>query len=345
MSFLPAGSCIEPIDLDIDREGLQLVVYGHIDDGSGPFFVQLQRTTAVPSRYQPETGARLTLHDDRGNEGRFFSSNDEGQYYYNEFTMPIEAGRSYFVRIRTASGKVYESEPELIPLHEAQSQAEVNFTRVEENTGSFDAVISRNVMQVSASTFLEDPNARYFIRYEVTQTFRFDGTDFPDNFNSIPPPCYVIRPVEPERLVTISSSEIQGLQVPSIFLGQNEIDYAWITRNIITVETHSMTPEAYEYWRKLRILLNNSGSIFDTPPAAVRGNVFNVNDPEEEVLGFFEATNKHVNRVERWRGEFPYPVPQDPCQYDPSKPREEYSRDCIDCRNLENSSFRKPPYY
>ncbi len=336
-------SCVEPIDLDIDREGGQLVVYGHIDDGSGPFFVQLQRTTAIPNRFQAETGARLTLHDDLGREGRFRTANEEGIYFYNAFTMPIEAGRTYTLRIRTAGMDFYESEPETIPTFEAQSQVEVNFDRIEVNTGSFDAIVTKDIMQIRATTILENPNARYFIRYFPTQTYRLDPTNFPDPFNSRPAPCFVTRPVEPENLPLYTSSGFEGLRIPSIFLGQQEIDYAFRTRNIISVETHTISEAAYRYWRKVSILLNSTGSIFDTPPAAIRGNIYNTGNPEEDVLGFFEASNIYVSRVEKWRGDFPYPVPEDPCAFDPN--RSDYPNYCIDCLILEGSSFMRPPYY
>ncbi len=337
--------CIEPIEFDIDREGRQLVVYGHIDDGGGAMFVQLSRTTAVPNRFQAETGARITLHDDLGNEGRFYSANDEGIYYYNNFSMQIVPGRSYFLRIRSASGAFYESVPERIPLHQAQSEIYVTFDRIELNTGTFNAVITKNVMQVSAETFLEDPSKQYYIRYTPIQTFRFDPTNFPDPFNSIPPGCYVNRRIEPERLVLFNSNGFQGNSVPRQLIGQNEIDYAFITKNVITLETHSLTPQAYDYWRKIRILLNNTGSIFDTPPAAVKGNIFNVDDPDEQVLGYFEATNKSISRATAWRGDFPYPVPDDPCIYIPGQEREKYLPECLNCRILEGSSFNQPVFY
>ena len=339
------GGCIDPIDLDIDREGRQLVVYSHIDDGSGPYFVQLSRTTQIPFNYQPETGARITLHDDLGNEGRFYSSNDEGIYYYNEFSMQIVAGRCYTLRIRSASGNFYESEPECIPVYDAHSEVQVEFKHIEENTGSFDALITINVMEVSAQTTLEDPTKQYYIRYSPIQTFRFDPTNFPDPFNSIPPECYVERRIDPERLVLFSSVGFSGTRVPPIFLAQQQIDFAFITRNIISVETHLLTPRAYEYWRQISILLNNTGSIFDIPPAAVKGNIFNIDDPEEQVLGYFEATNVSVARTMRWRGDFPYTVPDDPCLFDPTRPYEDYPRECIDCRRLDGSGYRRPTYY
>ncbi|MCA6075239.1 DUF4249 domain-containing protein [Fulvivirga sedimenti] len=342
--FILAG-CVEPIEFDIDREGRQLVVYGHIDDGSDRMFVQLSRTTAVPNRFQPEPGARVTLHDNLGNEGRFFSANDEGIYYYSEFTMQIVPGRSYVLRIRTAGGDFYESVPEEIPLHQAQSDIYVNFARIEVNTGSFNAVITKDVMQVSAETFLEDPSKQYYVRYTPIQTFRFDPTNFPDIFNTIPPACFVNRRIQPENLVLFNSNGFQGTAVPRQFIAQNEIDYAFIAKNVITLETHSMTPQAYDYWRKIRILLNNNGSIFDTPPAAVKGNIFNINDPDEQVLGYFEATNKSISRVTAWRGDFPYPVPDDPCIYIPGQDEEKYLRECIDCRILEGSTFNQPSFY
>ncbi|MEJ2005921.1 MAG: DUF4249 family protein, partial [Cyclobacteriaceae bacterium] len=142
-----------------------------------------------------------------------------------------------------------------------------------------------------------------------------------------------------------SSLGFNGLKTPSIFLGQKEIDFAFLNKNIISVETHTISESAYEYWRKVQVLLNNTGSIFDIPPAAIPGNVFNSDDPGEVVLGFFEASNIHVSRIEKWRSDFPYSVPESMCDYDPEKSSEEYPNYCIDCRILEGSGYRRPPYY
>ena len=343
--FILLGSCVDPIDFEIDRNGFQLVVSGHIDTGDGPFYVQLQRTSELPFRYNPVPGARITLHDNLGNQGQFFSNVDDGIYLYNDLSMQIQAGRSYFIRIRLASGEVYESVPELLPFHRAVSDLTVEFDQIEINTGSQSAVITQNIMRVSTSTILEDPTATYYIRYSPLQTFRFDGTDFPDPFSSIPPPCYVNRRIEPERLELFTSTGLNSLSIPQVFLGYSEFDYAWITKNIVTVETHSITREAHEYWRRIRILLNNSGSIFDTPPAAVGGNIFNVENPDEEVLGYFEASNLHVVRMTKSFLDSPWGPPEDECLYIPGKPNNEYPRRCLDCSIIPGAQRARPSYY
>ncbi len=345
MIILIFGGCVDPIDLDIEREGFQLVVFGHIDTSTGPFYVQLQRTSELPFRYIPENGARITLHDDLGNEGRFFNAQGDGIYRYNTFSMQLSAGRSYFVRIRTVSGELYESVPEQIPLNRATSEVSVNFETIEINTGSAASVISSNVVQVSAATTFENPAAQYFIRYTPIQTFRFDVTNFPDPFNSVPPPCFVNRRMDPERLPLFNSGDFGSPQIPFILVGQNVYDYAWITKNVISVETHSISREAYEYWRKIRILLNNNGSVFDTPPAAVQGNIFNVNNPDEQVLGYFEASNVHVARTTKWFVETPWRRPDDPCKYEPNKDRETYPRECLNCTILPGAQFQEPIFY
>ena len=344
-ALLLLTSCIDPFDFDVDREGRQLVVYGHIDDGEKEFYVQLSRTTELPQVFQPFDGARITLHDDLGNEGKFYSGNDEGKYYYNRNSMPISAGRSYFIRIRTADSKIYESIPQKIPVQEVSTEVLVSYDQIQVNSGSFNAVVPKNVMQVSASTTLPNSLSPIYIRYQTIQLFAFFPTDFPDFFNSIPPPCYVNRIVDPSNISIVSTQNIAGNEVPAIFLGQNEIDYAFLAKNIISVETHVISRDAYEYWNKVRTILNNSGSIFDIPAASIKGNVFNTKDPDEEVLGLFEVSKYHVSRVLTWREDFPYRVPDDPCLYDPARPFDDYPRECIRCVELDGSGYQRPDYY
>ncbi len=63
------------------------------------------------------------------------------------------------------------------------------------------------------------------------------------------------------------------------------------------IRQYALTESTFSYWRNLEILNENSGSLFDPPPAAVLGNISNVNNNDEPVLGFFQVSGVSEKRV------------------------------------------------
>jgi len=60
-----------------------------------------------------------------------------------------------------------------------------------------------------------------------------------------------------------------------------------------TLEIHQMSisQREFSYWSLVFTQITNFGGPFDTPPAPIKGNIFNVNDPNETVLGYFGVNN------------------------------------------------------
>lgn len=56
------------------------------------------------------------------------------------------------------------------------------------------------------------------------------------------------------------------------------------------IEQMSLSRKAYNFWRNVDQQANNSGGIFDTAPAAIRGNLKNVNDNSDIILGYFQVS-------------------------------------------------------
>ncbi len=340
-----ASGCRELIDLEADRKLGQLVVSGHIDNGPDDFYVQISRTSDLPYQYIPEVGARVTLLDDQGNEGIYRRTAEDGLWIYDKESLRIIPGRSYRLRIRTAGGQVYESHPERVPLQRAIPQISAEFKQITVNAGSAGSIVTRNVMDVYGQTVLVNPSENYYLRWVTIQTFRLNPTDFPDPFSSVPPSCYVNRQVQPQRIPVFSTAGFSGDVIPRQLLGRIEIDYAFNNKNVITVKTFSQTAEAYEFYRKVGITLNNTGSLFDTPPSAIPGNLYNVENAEEEILGYFDAASVEFERIQVTRDDFSFSVPSTECEYEPGKPAEQYNRYCIDCTTLEGSSYSRPDFY
>ncbi len=65
----------------------------------------------------------------------------------------------------------------------------------------------------------------------------------------------------------------------------------------------SISPEAYRFLRLVKQQTEISGSVFDPPPANIRGNMISLDDSEEVVLGYFMAgaearSELYINAVE-----------------------------------------------
>lgn len=63
------------------------------------------------------------------------------------------------------------------------------------------------------------------------------------------------------------------------------------TKYLVTIEQQSLTKSAYDFWELVDEQNNNVGSVFDTPPARIRGNLYNVTNPDDVVLGYFGASD------------------------------------------------------
>jgi uncharacterized protein DUF4249 len=60
---------------------------------------------------------------------------------------------------------------------------------------------------------------------------------------------------------------------------------------LVEIQQISLTEAEYDYYKVLKDIVDNSSGLNAPPPAALIGNVFNPDDPEEAVLGRFTAAS------------------------------------------------------
>ncbi|TLU98876.1 DUF4249 domain-containing protein [Dyadobacter luticola] len=70
---------------------------------------------------------------------------------------------------------------------------------------------------------------------------------------------------------------------------------------LISLQQNSLTPNAYRFLKLIQDQAVNSGTLADTPPAPIQGNVTNVEDKNELVIGFFTASSVSEYRTMLWR--------------------------------------------
>lgn len=335
-------SCTEIIEFDTDREGGQLVVDGTITTGLGPFELYLGKTAAIERKTIPVDGATVQLFDDQGNSEPY-QGQGEGRYLLPGLIIKPAIGRSYFLRIELADGTLYESKKETVPPIWGQlDSVYFNFEKQEE-LNSYGNIVTFQVVNALVDMSVEQQAGQSsFFRFDVEEVYRLSPTDFPDPFGAIPPPCYISEYSNSRDFLLTDvkgnqTNKLQGLKVATQIMNWrfDEIHY-------FNVYLQSLTEDGYTYWSQVHQTISNIGTIFDAPPAPVKGNIFNVNDQEEQVLGYFGAVTRDTLR------NFlnPSDTPRRPlfdCAF--SFFSNDYPMRCLDCLSVPGSSYQRPDYF
>ena len=120
-------------------------------------------------------------------------------------------------------------------------------------------------------------------------------------------------------------------------------------RRVVITSIGAITPvgkDADTFWESLKQLTEAEGTLFDLPPAKVRGNIFNVDDPEEVVLGFFEVAavdtirNFIIPSLIRPEVDQQFFCPEPGFPFVGFRPSE-----CCNCTQLPGASLERPDWF
>ena len=137
------------------------------------------------------------------------------------------------------------------------------------------------------------------------------------------------------------------------------IDRSFGVKHYFNLIQSAINKETFDYWSRVNSLTTRQGSIFDTPPAPIPGNIKS-EDPNEQVFGFFEVADVDTTRMfltnndilvwwddpcelngPEWLPVFSVPFECVPCLIEERIVEET----CIYCSRLPNSSLRRPVYF
>lgn len=348
--FALVSSCVDQINFALDREDEKLIVYGQLNNLQEEKYLYLSKTTSADRQPLP-SGQFLVLNDLprpvtnaqvllllEGNPVASFNMTKPGEYQLSREVEILETG-NYSVEI-LVDGKVIRSSPASMPSSVGTDELSYEFSRGELNG-------SPEVSQISVYSDVNLPNTAdpYYLKWEVEEAYFWQLTFFPNPFNMGPPPCYVFGIPDPERIPLFDGENISGgSRGGNQLLMKRQVDQSFLSRHYFNVKQVSISKEAFDYWRNVRELVNNTGSVFDTPPAPVQGNLENVNDPEEVVLGFFEVARVSLSRIYTTLADVPF-VLEDACEYLPSRPFNEYDPTCLSCGAFDDSTNDTPEWW
>ena len=288
------NSCVDPATIDIGESDEILVVSGFITTDEGPHRVELSRTAkfgsvfdGVISKVQDAT----VLVRNSGGEVIEFEEVLDG-IYESPADFRAEVGETYTLQIETNLGTNYSSLPQTVVAGPEIEELEVRYRRLP----SSDPVNFVSGVEVY-SVFTDPPEERNFYFWGVEGTFVVKT--FPELFviqgdPDVPAPkdccdrCWLSENnINTNQL--LSDEQIDGERITSLAGFISDDGQRYTERYYANVQQYSLNEEAFNFYTLIASQVSIDGDLFDPPPARIRGNIINLDDPTEEIIGFFGA--------------------------------------------------------
>ena len=269
-----------------------LVVEGVINSGPDLTTIKLSRTVNLDSAAtsNPVLHAVVIVEGDQNNTYTLTEGNI-GYYYFTG--LNLDNSRKYRLRIKTIdNNREYLSD--FVPVKNTPPIDSVGF------------IVKSNRMQIYINTHDVTNNTRYY-RWDYTETWKFhaqfysayvsDGSAIvnrrPDQFV-----YYCFANNISSTIVLGSSAKLQQdviYQNPIISIPSTsekiEMEYS------ILLHQYALSGDAYKFWENLKKNTEQLGSIFDAQPSQVSGNIHNIINAAEPVIGYISAGTVQTKRI------------------------------------------------
>lgn len=299
------SACIKPFEPDLDDNATnKYVVQGMVSSVEGWQTVQVSRTSGLNfAQFLAVNECQLSIIDDLGNTF-LLEQFEDGGYRVWMNSSDLVSGTSYMIRIKMPSGEVLESYYDKMPKGPSEI-GDVYYEITDVQTNDPELILHGIQFYTDFSASEDDGK---FYHWKCTETYEYHS-DYPLEFyydqwgvHEVSPPdyskmiCYKTAVIE--NIFTLSTTNLATNtfdHFPLNFVGNNsnrlEIQYS------LLVEQASLSLEAYNYWNKIGINIDQSGGLYTSQPLAIKGNLVNTSNADNEVLGFFQASTVATQRI------------------------------------------------
>jgi hypothetical protein len=338
--FLLLCACIDKIDLGVKEGEKRLVVDGQITDEEGFHYVKLSYTSGYGSDLNsPLSGATVSILDDIGNSFPLTEAYlDTVKQILNKGTYQTkkikgQPGRKYTLLIET-NGQKYSSNAELLVeaptieniYYERKVKTILNEDKSEISVPGYDFFIDVQDLERKENYYRWQYQSVYEVVTQPADYVEYDGSG-----NPIPMPkdssasCWITENdfsfnVNDDQYSSGSLKNQRIVFVP--FEKYLQIKYRLEVRQL------SISKNVYQFYKDVNKLISNTGTIFDPIPSKIKGNIYNIKNKDEIVLGIFSAAGVSRKTIFVDRKEMneiipPFIFPDD-------------------CKVLKNSTSRRP---
>lgn len=275
-----------------------LVVEGYLN-GNGFTTVRLSRTFKLDdtARIKPELLATVSVE---GKSGNVFSFSSAGNGIYETNNLFLNTNDQYRLHIRTVNNKEYVSE--YVEYKPTPAIDSLNWTRQEQGVNIF------------VNTHDPSDKTRYY-HWDYDETWEFhspfnsiyeykNGQIVSRNMNINIAKCW--QSSSSNNIILGSSAKLQKdvISLSPITIIPNN-SWKLSVRYSVNVKQYALTEKAYQYWQNMLKNSEKIGTIFDSQPSEIRGNIYSITDADELVVGFISAGTIREKRLFIGRSEVP----------------------------------------
>jgi hypothetical protein len=307
--FLLPFSCIDPYNLALEEGEQLLSVEGYINTMPGPHTIRLTRTDTYGSVFEglirPVRQAQVNVRDSEGLV-TFLQETEEPGVYQTPEGFQAKIGLSYTLQIKLLNGREYTSFPERV-----NSVPQIDSLSVRSVSLATDnRLLDRVGVQIIAN-FRDPADQSNYYYWRTTQSVYVvvanpeqytNPPDHPTNPRGPNPKdccsiCYLIENNRIQNFSHASDDEFNGLNTRQsvAFIEDNGSRFRMTFRTEII--QMGVSAEAHRFLRLIDQQLSITGSVFDQPPANIRGNMISLDDPDELVLGYFIAAGAQSREI------------------------------------------------
>lgn len=332
-------SCSDVVDLKSSDGVRSLVIYGRVTDGLAGNEVFVGFTSSFGAEQEGISGARLSLIENGSVLGDYIEIGD-GNYKLDLHGDSARVGRTYELQLELPDGSEYRSLPSVMPGLVAIDTPGFDASVVDVVINQEGLTARRNLVQLLVDTEILESEKNFYLRWNVFSTYSFQERT--RNGGDPPPPCYITNDISGQQSRLFNGEKLKVDRIRDQLLATTVVDSRFAFDYYYTVVQSTMDVAAYEYFSLIDEVSNTEGSIFDKPPAAVIGNIKNTNNPEEQVLGYFEVVRSDTTRLRLRDNDVPGFI------FHPCPLRVDYSEEplsCLNCLLIRNSTHDRPYFW
>jgi Domain of unknown function (DUF4249) len=331
------ASCVDKYDPKLVGETSLLTVDGGITNADGPYEIAISYSAGYNSKesvYDKQTnGTTIYIIDNLGNRENLNQAGNGRFLTRTEFKGVV--GRTYTLNIQTPDGKKYASTPETMKavsqIDKIYGEYEPLLTTPRPIIGQFNVFLDTKD-PVETEDYYRWTWTHYYIP-NFSRIYTVPGTDPPQRFTvkyCKPASCWHFESCKGCILLAndkfVNGNKIAHLKIATV-------PYDDITPYYFLIEQKAITKQEYDYWKIIKDQTSNSGGVFDVPPASAKGNISNISDKNEVILGYFGASG--VNKIG-------YSLPRIGLKVQPYEPAVPAFPDYKSCDECTSSYYRTP---
>jgi len=287
-------------ELDSKYENV-MVVEGEITNAPGPYTIKLTSSVSFnTSQAIPLTGYKVEILDDMGN-GEILNESEKGVYSTSPDGIQGIVGRQYKLSIVATNGREYETEFEVLPPPPPIDSVYAEIETVENNDLPY--AIEGYRFYVNTHTISPEPtylmwrlNSTYKYSADLIIRWMFDGQIHEYTNSDSLRYCWISNNIYTYFLFNnenINTNTIQNFPLHYVATDVRDLS---IRYSLLTTQ-YSISKKAYTFWSNVKEQNENLGDLYTKQPFQIRGNVFNVDNSTEPVLGYFTVAGTSEKRI------------------------------------------------